>query len=53
MLYILCPFLTDRPVARQLDKRTFKYYIIRLGGGLNQNDDIDDASRGGGGLRLN
>ena len=30
---------------------TFKYYIIRLGGvgGLNQNDDNDDAFREGGG----
>ena len=29
----------------------FKYYVIRLGGvgGLNQNDDNDDAFRGGGG----
>ena len=24
----------------------FKYYIIRLGGGLNQNDDFDDVSWG-------
>ena len=33
------------------DKGAFKYYVIRLGGmgGLNQNDDNDDAFRGGGG----
>ena len=35
-----------------LCKGAFKYYVIRLGGvgGLNQNDDNDDAFRGGGGV---
>ena len=35
-------------------KGAFKYYVIRLGGvgGLDQNDDNDDAFRGGGGLGL-
>ena len=35
-------------------KGAFKHYIIRLGGmgGLNQNDDTDDAVKGMGGLGL-
>ena len=34
-------------------KGAFKYYVIRLegGGGLDQNDDNDDAFRGGLGLK--
>ena len=36
----------------ELNKGAFKYHIIRLGGvgGLDQNDDNDDAFRGVGGL---